>query len=69
MKDLLWPSLLDKTVRATEATHRGPSKAIYGKIIIGIVLNLDSSRIKDQDIVLVLEFHLKILFQAWIEEA
>ena len=65
----LRPFLLDKTLGATEAANVTPSKTIYGKVIISIVLNLYCSRINDQDIVLVLEFLLKVLFQAWIEEA
>lgn len=68
IEDLLRPSLLAETLVSTEAAHVAPSKAIYGKVIMSIVLNLYCSRINYQDIVLVLELLLKVLFQAWIEE-
>jgi len=43
IEDLLRSSLLAETVGATEAAHVAPSKAIYGKVIISIVLNLHCS--------------------------
>jgi hypothetical protein len=69
IEDLLRPSLLAETLVSNLAAYVAPSKAIYGKVIMSIVLNLYCSRIKYQDIVLVLEFLMKVLFQARIEEA
>ena len=64
IKGLLRPSLLGKPVGVTQS-----SKAYDGKVVISIILNLDYGLIKYQDIVLVLEFLLKVLLQPCIVEA
>lgn len=64
IEGLLMPSLLGSPIGGTES-----SKGIDGMVVVRLILNLDDRLINYQDIVLVLEFLLKVLLQPIIVKA